>query len=72
VRDALAKALGRAALDGSSQPVPYDYALWQLGIRMGVPAWAFEGYPIDQPPVEWVIRSTEYARMEASVVRKHG
>jgi hypothetical protein len=72
VRDALAKALGRAALDGSSQPVPYDYALWQLGIRMGVPAWVFEGHPIDRPPVEWVIRSTEFARMEASVTRKRG
>lgn len=34
---------------------------------MGVPAWTFEGYPIDQPPVEWVIRSMEFARMEASV-----
>jgi hypothetical protein len=51
------------------QSVPLDYALWALGIRMGVPAWVFEGYPVDQPPVEWVIRSMEFARMEASVKR---
>ena len=48
-------------------PVPFDYSLWQLGIRMGVPAWVFEGYPIDQPPIEWIIRSLEYARMDNSV-----
>jgi hypothetical protein len=66
VRDALGRALGRAATDGTAQPVPIDYALWQLGIRMGVPAWVFEGHPIDQPPVEWVIRSLEFSRMEAS------
>jgi hypothetical protein len=65
----LARALGRAAVDGSAQPVPFDYALWQLGIRMGVPAWVFEGYPVDAPPAEWVIRSLEFQRMEASVKR---
>jgi hypothetical protein len=70
VRDALAKALGRSALDGSAQPVPWDYALWHLGIRMGVPAWVFEGYPADQPPLAWIIRCTEFARMEASVSKR--
>jgi hypothetical protein len=34
---------------------------------MGVPPWLFEGYPADEPPVEWVIRSLEFARMESSV-----
>jgi hypothetical protein len=66
VRDSLARALGRQAIDGASVAVPNDYALWLLGIRMGVPAWVFEGHPIDSPPVEWVIRSLEFARMEAS------
>lgn len=70
VRDGLARALGRQAIDGTPQPVPIDYALWLLGIRMGVPAWVFEGHPADQPPVEWVIRSLEFARMEASVSKK--
>ena len=70
VRDGLARTLGRAAIDGTSGPVPSDYALWQLGIRMGVPAWVFEGYPIDQPPIEWVIRSLEFSRMEASVTTR--
>jgi hypothetical protein len=37
---------------------------------MGVPAWVFEGYPIDAPPVEWVIRSLEFSRMEASVTTR--
>lgn len=53
--------------------MPLDFALWRLGIRMGVPAWVFEGYPADQPPLEWVIRSLEFARMEASVkVKRSG
>lgn len=73
MRDELARALGRGAVDpGKPQPVPFDYALWKLGIRMGVPAWVFEGYPIDAPPVEWVIRALEFSRMESSVTVKHG
>lgn len=53
---------------GRPQPVPFDYALWRLGLRMGVPPWVLEGYPADQPPVEWVVRALEFNRMEQSVV----
>ena len=72
VRDGLRRYLSRAAVDGAPGLVPIDYALWQLGIRMGVPAWVFEGYPIDAPPTEWVIRSLEFSRMEASASKKRG
>ena len=67
MREALAKAIGRARVDpdAPAQPVPPDFALWQLGVYMGVPAWVFEGYPLDQPPVEWVIRSQEFFRLSA-------
>jgi hypothetical protein len=34
-------------------------------MRMGVPPWIFEGHPIDQPPVEWVIRCLEFNRMSS-------
>lgn len=65
MRDALARAIGRARVDPKAPPqrVPYDFALWQLGVTMGVPAWVFEGYALDQPPVEWVIRSQLFNRM---------
>ena len=70
-RRELAQALTRAALSPDDpQPVPFDYALWQLGQRMGVPPWVFEGHPIDAPPTEWVIRCLEFARMENSVTVK--
>lgn len=67
MREGLAFGLAQHKLTGHPQPLPFDYALWQLGIRMGVPAWVFEGYAADQPPVKWVIRSLEFSRMEASV-----
>lgn len=63
----LAQALAGARLTGQAQDVPFDYALWLTGIRMGVPAWVLEGHPFDRPPVEWVIRSLEFARMEQAV-----
>lgn len=70
-RDRLRRALSAGALTPDKpQSVPFDYALWHLGMRMGVPAWVFEGYPIDAPPPEWVIRCLEFSRMEQSV--KHG
>lgn len=47
--------------------VPFDYSLWKLAQRMGIPPWVLEGHPIDSPPVEWIIRCLEYARLESSV-----
>jgi hypothetical protein len=37
---------------------------------MGIPPWVLEGYPLDRPPVEWVARCLEFARMEQSVTVK--
>ena len=67
MREGLALALAQHRLTGVPQPLPFDYALWLTGIRMGVPAWVLEGHPADRPPVAWVIRSLEFSRMEASV-----
>jgi hypothetical protein len=53
-------------------PVPYRYTLYKLAPRAGVPAWVLEGYETDRPPVEWVIRVLEYARLEASVSVSNG
>lgn len=67
MRVGLAHALTGAALTGQPQPIPFEYSLWLTGIRMGVPAWVLEGYPLDEPPLEWVIRSVEFSRAERSV-----
>lgn len=64
---ALALAQSATAKDAKSYAVPFDYALFQLAGRFGVPPWVFEGYPVHEPPAEWVIRAMEFARMEASV-----
>lgn len=49
-------------------PVPFDFALYQLGQRLGVPPWALEDAPLD-----WLIRCLEFSRMEASVkVKRDG
>lgn len=47
--------------------MPLDYSLFKLAQRLGVPPWVLEGYPPGKPPVEWVIRVMEFARMENSV-----
>lgn len=39
---------------------------------MGIPPWVLEGFPAHEPPVEWVIRVLEFARLEASVTTKRG
>lgn len=67
MREALALAIAGHQLTGQAQPLPFDYVLWLTGIRMGVPAWVLEGHPADKPPIEWVIRSLEFARMEQAV-----
>ena len=70
VRDGLRRALAVGATSDKPQPVPFDYALWRLAQRMSVPPWVLEGHPLDQPPVEWVVRCLEFARMESSVTTK--
>lgn len=60
-------ALAGGRLTGEPQPVPFDYLLYRTAQRMGIPPWVLEGYPIDQPPVEWVERVLEFSRLENSV-----
>ena len=48
-------------------PVPYRFTLYRIAPKLGIPPWVLEGYPADEPPVDWIIRVLEYARMEASV-----
>lgn len=67
MREGLAFALAGHKLTGQAQTFPFDYVLWLTGIRMGVPAWVLEGHPADKPPIEWVIRSLEFTRMEQAV-----
>lgn len=47
--------------------VPFDFYLYRLAQRHGVQPWVFEGYPPDQPPLVWLVRVLEFARMEGSV-----
>jgi hypothetical protein len=51
--------------------VPFDYALMRTARRQGVPVWVLEGYPVHEPPLEWIIRILEYDRIEASVSVTH-
>jgi hypothetical protein len=68
VRVGLAQAFAGAALDpGSAQSVPFDYQLLLTARSVGIPPWVLEGYPLDAPPVEWVIRVLEFARLERGV-----
>lgn len=39
---------------------------------MGIPPWVLEGYPLDQPPVEWIARVLEFHDLEQSVTVKRG
>jgi hypothetical protein len=39
---------------------------------MGVPVWVLEGYPTDQPPIESLIRTLEFNRIEQSRKDGHG
>jgi len=67
-RDELKQALALLALEPDvPRPVPFDYSLYRKAQRIGVPPWVLEGYPLDRPPVEWVIRCLDFAAMEASV-----
>lgn len=58
----------------SSHPIPFDYGLYLAARRQNVPVWVLEGYPIDQPPLLWIVRILEYARLEASATgtREYG
>lgn len=47
--------------------MPSDFAQYRLAREMGVPPWVFEGYPLDEPPLQWVIRCFEFSAMENSV-----
>lgn len=67
VRERLIQALAGARLTGQPQPLPSLYVQWLTGIRMGIPPWVLEGCPADRPPVEWVVRSFEFTRLEQSV-----
>ena len=67
VRDGLRRALAVGATSDKPQSVPFDYALWRLALRMGIPPWVLEGHALDKPPVEWVARCLEFHRMEQSV-----
>jgi len=69
----LRQALALLALEPKTpRPVPFDYSLYRRAQQLGVPPWVFEGYPLDRPPVEWVIRCMEFAAMETSVQVKRG
>jgi hypothetical protein len=58
---------------GKPQVVPFDFSLYRLAIQTGIPAWVFEGYPRDEPPLLWLVRILEFHRMESSVsVRTDG
>lgn len=73
VRDELTHALALLALEPETpRPVPFDYSLYRKAQRLGVPPWVLEGYRLDRPPVDWVIRCLEYAALEASVQVKRG
>jgi hypothetical protein len=68
VRVGLAQAFAGAALDpGSAQSVPFDYQLLLTARSVGIPPWVLEGYPIDQPPVEWIARLLEFSHLERGV-----
>ena len=72
-RQRLREALALAALTpGQPQSVPFDYSLYRLSIRTGVPAWVYEGYPRDEPPLLWLVRIVEFDRMESSVSVRSG
>lgn len=62
-----------AAMDpGARTTVPFDYALAQTARRYGVPPWVLEGYPADSPPLAWVVRIVEFARLEGQVTVHRG
>ena len=52
--------------------VPSDYSLWRMALRLGVPPWVFEGYPLDEPPIEWIVRILEFHSVEQSVKVRRG
>jgi hypothetical protein len=56
--------LANAALGGGGplKNVPFDYVLEQLAERWHVPPWV-----VEEAPVEWVLRTLEYRRLEGSV-----
>lgn len=57
---------------GSSVSVPHDFAMWRLAQRVGVPPWVLEGFAHDRPPIDWLFRLTEFARLEAQAVPRRG
>jgi hypothetical protein len=61
-RRQLAQALSLAALNGTSAPIPYVYALDQLARRWSIPPWELEA-----APAEWLLRGLAFIRTEASV-----
>lgn len=68
MRVELAQAFAGAALDpGKPQSIPFDYSLWLTAKAIGIPPWVLEGFPIDQPPAEWVERVLEFSRLERGV-----
>ena len=49
---------------GAAVKVPFLYSQWRLAQRVGVAPWVLEGFPADEPPVEWVIRLVEFNQLE--------